>query len=271
MERQRFYCVVAGLGILLTAPFGLAEQSPSLEALGELRHFDRPPTKAQMTLVRQKFPLSDERIQRFLRQVIQKPLLPEYDRGLRLILYSHGSEGFMWALCQMGRATDVNTRTNLLWALKDHEYREVYVLCICLLGDQRVVPWPKGLFDKLQEGLPPPRPGQGPDSVCDMAVSAFCMKLELRRELPEELNAGGIWKSVLQKDREKSVELLKTWWAKEGERMITATRPSIVEVLLKEADEKAKKEAEEKARKDSEPKPKEPPKPEGEKKEPEKK
>jgi hypothetical protein len=58
---------------------------------------------------------------------------------------------------------------------------------------------------------------------------------EKYKELYREISAGV---PIFQRDQK--IALLKDWWAKEGERLVTAKCPSVVEVLLKEAEERSK-------------------------------
>jgi hypothetical protein len=73
-------------------------------------------------------------------------------------------------------------------------------------------------------------------------------KLSLHKFLPEKQKEllGQMSAGVPIFQRGQKIALLKDWWAKEGERLVTAKCPSVVEVLLKEAEARSKQQ--EKAR-----------------------
>jgi hypothetical protein len=153
-------------------------------------------------------------------------------------------------------------------------FRETYVFYISLLDDKRVCPMtPKDVLRGPVAEPPRPKPYAGPLRVCDFAFLQGCPMLwryGIMSDKDQE-RIGKIWAGVPIAERDQKIALLKDWWAKEGERKVTAKCPSVIEILLKEAEEKAKKEAEGKAKSQSPPKLKEPAKPEGEMTEPKQK
>ena len=76
------------------------------------------------------------------------------------------------------------------------------------------------------------------------------VKLALSLSKGRKLRFGGKGQTSIRRWRLRSTtcnsgysvntSLISSWCAKEGERYITATRPSVVEVLLKEAEERSK-------------------------------
>ncbi len=282
MGKYTLFAILLGMVVLGTTASRLRADDSEIVCMLEKFFSFKLPTPDEMARARKIFPLEHEKTRVSLAKAVQKPMMPEPLGGLARLLYSHGPRGFLWGISRLAETDDLWTRANILWALRFHDYRETYVLYSSLLSDETVVPIPIEFLMRSELSRRPN--GYGPDRVCTMAGDAFRLKMKWRGDLPAELDAGDIWKSVLEKDRRKSVELLKAWWAKEGERYITATRPSVVEVLLKEAEEKGKKEAEggdtgkgtdagtggrgDAGKKQMEEKAREPARPEGEKKEP---
>ena len=225
----------AAIFLALGVPLALPDDEPTMERLARFSSIGPHgrPALRELERAKREFPLSDERVRRFLEDVVAHPTLPGHQMGLSVVLYAHGAQGFLWALNQLSQSDDAWVRENLLWALRYHEYRETCVLYISVLDDERLRPLHPDLFKNQQEA-PPLSSLKEP--LYQLALYAFGTNLALSNQLPREVWPGGRWTTLAPNAR----LLLKKWWEREGERMITATRPSVVEILLKEAGEKAK-------------------------------
>jgi hypothetical protein len=222
-------------------------------SLGELAKYDimKRDNAAQKEMAKKNFSLRDARVQDFLSRIMQAPTMerPLSPEGFVAVLYSHGPHGFLWALSQLPGPDDAIVLSRVSSVLDFFEYRETYLFYICLLDDKRLAPDPQTDYHSRMD------PNFIPSRICDVAFSHLSYKLRQHGEAPESLKGKPFGNPI--EDRDECIRILKAWWAKEGERLITATRPSVVEVLLKESEEKAKEPAQ---------KPKGPDKPQAEKK-----
>jgi hypothetical protein len=240
-------CFLAVLGSALLVMSAASAGAESLSGL-DFTDTERDVT-AKMALARKAFPLNDETVSQRLAAAVRNPMRNEEQNGLRFVLYSHGPAGFLWALNRLIESDSVNVRYNILTTLVFLEYRETYVVYLCYIADMRDLPkMPVEFRGPKWEPMLPPPPGCGPVRVCDVAARCFCNKLLWRGQLPRVLKGKmGFGEDSLIRSRDHNISLIRDWWAKEGERYITATRPSVVEVLLKEAEERSKLQVERQA------------------------
>lgn len=183
---------------------------------------------AQQALAKEMFPLGRLDVQEFLREALGKPLESGHLSGIATVLYAHGPDGFVWGLEQIAKARNPQVTGNVADALSLFDYRETYVLYVCLLDDRGFVFHPYHV-----------RHGLWSNSVCYLAGKLMCWKLEQRGQLPAWLKARCTFEQTreLEEGRarmDSSIRLLKDWWAKEGERLITGTKPSVIDEIVKQ-------------------------------------
>ncbi|MEW6359346.1 MAG: hypothetical protein AB1696_23625 [Planctomycetota bacterium] len=183
--------------------------------------------------VRKRFPLEDQKVSDWLSRIVVGPMNGPERNGLTVILYSHGAEGLVWALNQLAnpRTDTIWARVNLCWALRDHDYREAYILQIGLLKDKRDEPV---LPPVKRIGYEGPDPKATPMRVCDRALNVFCAR-RWWEEVPVDWLANmGVTYPMAVPERDKSIALLSDWWSKFGELFVTLKKPSAVEEIIKQ-------------------------------------
>lgn len=190
-------------------------------------------SEAQQRAVQEKFPLREKRISQWLARVAAQPMDHGECGGLTIILYSHGAEGFLWGMNQLSRDDTIWIRKNIMTALRFHTCRELYVMYIAFLADRRDIPE----VAKVWHGeLPlPKRPPYGPMRICDSAFSLMCHDLYGQGQLPQELEGNRMCaRTVMISERDRCITILKKWWDTKGERLITETKPSVIDAIVKQ-------------------------------------
>ena len=238
-----------------------AQDAQSVLGLGRVSGaFVEWPSEAKR--VRETFPLRDEVMRSLLSKALAEELLPANQRGLEAVVRAHGALGFLWAIGELAREDTFRVRYNLCAVLRCFRYREAYVFYISLLDDKRFCPPPSLEYIKSLGPTPESsrirRTLEAPMRICDHAFDQINSALGGRHEIPQEMRAD-IYVGTPIVERDSLIAQTEDWWHKEGERLITAKHPSVVEVLLKEAEERSKQE--EKAKAGAEQKAPQPPAP----------